>query len=239
MTLIMIHTITQTITQTIAQTIAQLTRVIPTVPLRRDLISCDLTTRLRRIISCVSPISSTRSLTIYALTFLFLGCGVRPLTLDERAPVEVEVTRRAVELIEAKTLPNQTPIRDIELTRTLLRVHPKTRRYLSHFITASDLISQSVRRLGGGSVGDLIVFKPLDRTLSVAIIYDVISVSRYRAVAILRGEVTRVEIDLKAPDKRRRGDEVINTIVRAAHPKDSPPYLYLAGELFYEFRRIF
>ena len=170
---------------------------------------------------------------------LFSGCGVAPMSSVERTSVAQAISQRGEGLVKARLLPNQTPMREVELVRYLLRAHKRSARYLSFFITAGDLTSQSVRRIGGGQVGDLIIFRYLPRAIPLAVISEVLSPTRYRAIGILRGEVRYIEIDLASPDKRRRHGEVINTVLRPIHPDDAPPYLYLAGELFSEFRRIF
>lgn len=167
------------------------------------------------------------------------GCGVRPLNLREREVVERAISQRSVELVKAKRLPDQTPMREVELARSLLKAHPSLARHLTFFITAGDLTSQSVRRLGRGRVGDLVVFQRLPRALPLAIVTESLSPTRYRAIGILRGEIRLLEIDLSSPDKRRRDGAVINTVIRTVQPDDAPPYLYLAGELFSEFRSLF
>ena len=185
-------------------------------------------------------ISLTRLvLAIGCILIGLIGCGVRPMTLSERAQAERAFSSRGDALVDAGTLPDRAPLREVELVRVLLKAHPLTTRYLPFFITRDDLTSQSVRRLNQGRVGDLIIFRQLPRTLPLAVVTNVLSSTRYRAVGILRGALRFIEIDLSAPDKRRRAGVVINTIIRSIHPDDTPPYLYLAGELFSEFRSLF
>ena len=88
-------------------------------------------------------------------------------------------------------------------------------------------------------MGDLVVFRAVPRGLSFAVVTHVFTPTRYRAIGILRGGVRAIEIDLSNPDKRRRDKEIINSVIRPIQEKDTPPYLYLAGELFSEFRRVF
>ena len=170
---------------------------------------------------------------------LFVGCGVRPMTLAERSLVEKTMSEQGESLVKASHLPHKAPLREVELVRSFLKAHTLTARYLPFFITSGDLISQSVRRLEQGRVGDLVVFRYVPRSLPLAVVTKVMSPTHYQAVGILRGEIRYLEIDLSSPDKRRRGGTIINTVIRTIHPDDSPPYLYLAGELFSEFRSIF
>ena len=181
---------------------------------------------------------------IYSTCSLLIGltmtaCGVRPMLPHERVEVEQMIAEQSDLLVKTRTLPKGVPLREIELIRVILKAHRLTERYLPFFITTSDLTSQSVRRLEHGKVGDLIIFRRLPRTLPLAVVTHVMSSTRYRAVGILRGEIRHIELDLATPDKRRRSGTVINTAIRSIQPNDSPPYLYLAGELFSEFRSLF
>jgi hypothetical protein len=170
---------------------------------------------------------------------MLTGCGVRPMMSHERTKVERAISERGEQLVKARVLPAQIPMREIELVRVILKSHPLTSRYLPFFITTADLSSQSVRRLERGRVGDLMIFRPLPRTLPLAVVTQVLSATRYRGVGILRGELRYVDIDLSTPDKRRRSGQIINTAIRSIKPNDARPYMYLAGELFSEFRSLF
>ena len=161
------------------------------------------------------------------------------MTPSERTLAEVKISERSKALVDAGALPDRAPLREVELVRAILKAHPLTTRYLPFFITRDDLTSQSVRRLNQGKVGDLIIFRELPRALPLAVVTHVLSPTRYRAVGILRGALRYIEIDLSSPDKRRRAGMIINTVVRSIRPDDTPPYLYLAGELFSEFRSLF
>ena len=109
------------------------------------------------------------------------GCGARPLTLEERQVVESQIQTKSEALIGSGKLPRRAPLQTIELVRTLLEAHQLSTPYLSSFITRSDLRSQSVRRLGEGRVGDLVVFRDLPRALSFAVITHVFTAKIGRA----------------------------------------------------------
>lgn len=170
---------------------------------------------------------------------LGVGCGARPISSQERGKIERLIPAQANELIRAGELPDRTPMRSVELVRTLFMSHPKLRERLPTPLTFGELKNQSIRRPGRGHIGDLIIFYELPRALDLAIITEVLSPTRYKAIAILLGAVKQIEIDLDAPSARRRGDEVINTVIRSIKEDDSSPHLYLAGELVYEFRSLF
>ena len=167
------------------------------------------------------------------------ACGPRPLTTQERQGLERYVPQRAKRLIQAKRLPNRAPMTNLELVRAMFDDRPSLKARLPSPLTPGELRGLSVRRAGHGHIGDLVYFRALPRSLEYAVVYKVISSTRYRAVGILLGEVCSVEIDLATPQARREGDRVINTIIRPISRRDSPPHLYLAGALFSEFRRLF
>ncbi len=180
-------------------------------------------------------------LLISALLSVFFcsSCGPRPLTLKERLSTEEYLPRRAQELIAAKHLPDRAPMTSLELVRAMFREHSLLKNRLPSPLTPGELRAMSIRRPGKGEVGDLVYFRELSRTLDYAIVYEVISKTRYRAIGLLLGEVRRIELDLSSPQTRRVGDQVINTIIRPIKETDSPPHLYLSGALFDEFRRLF
>ena len=178
---------------------------------------------------------------LYVLSFIFCltACGPRPLTSYERTAVQEHIPKRARLLIKEKILPNRAPMTSVELIRTIFNTHPLLKNRLPSPLTPGELIARSIRRPGHGKVGDLIIFKRLPRTLDYAIIFRVMSHTRYQAVGILLGEVRLIEIDLAYPEARRDGQDLINTVIRPISKNDKAPYLYLAGSLFSEFRSLF
>ena len=167
------------------------------------------------------------------------GCGVRPKSMSDRSQIVESIPKHAQEFIAAGELPDQAPLRSVELIRAIFLSHPELRPYLPSPLTLGELQAQSLRRPGRGYVGDLIIFKRLPNTLEIALVTEVMSSTRYRAVGILLGSVKQIELDLAAPSARRREGEVINTVIRRIKERDKPPHLYLAGELFVEFRSLF
>ena len=184
---------------------------------------------------------SNLSMTLLSLLFMgsMIACGPRPLTTQERISLEGYIPKQAQKLIAAKRLPNRAPMTNLELVRSIFSEQALLRERLPTPLTPGELKAISIRRPGHAQVGDLVYFKTLPSTLEYAVIYQVISHTRYRAIGILLGEVQSIEIDLATPQARRSGDKVINTIIRPITKRDSPPYLYLAGALFSEFRRLF
>ena len=184
------------------------------------------------------------SLRLLPVCFFFaflvlIGCGPRRLTIQERKTVEEYLPMQAEKLIRLKNLPNQAPMTSLELVRAVFSDHPLLKSRLPVPMTPGELIATSIRRPGKGEVGDLVTFKQLNRTLDYAVVFKVHSKTRYTAVGILLGEVKAIEIDLATPQARRKGTEVINSVIRSIAKSDQPPHLYLAGALFSEFRSLF
>ena len=180
-----------------------------------------------------------QSLMTIAMMMLFGACGPRPLTRHERSVVEKHIPHRATQLIKNKVLPDRAPMTSIELIREIFNAHQLLKGRLPSPLTPGELVAGSIRRPGHGEVGDLIIFKSLPRTLDYAIIFRVLSHTRYQAIGMLLGEVRLIEIDLGNPQSRRDRQGVINTVIRPIEKTDPAPYLYLAGALFSEFRSLF
>lgn len=180
-----------------------------------------------------------RRLIVLIVLLLTNACGPRPLTQYERSAVQEHIPKRARLLIKNKQLPDRAPMTSVELIRTIFNTHPLLKNRLPSPLTPGELMASSIRRPGHGKVGDLIIFKYLPRALDYAIIFNVLSHTRYQAIGILLGEVRLIEVDLAYPEARRNGRDLINTVIRPISKNDKAPYLYLAGSLFSEFRSLF
>lgn len=98
---------------------------------------------------------------------------------------------------------------------------------------------RSSRPVARPRAGDLIFFDGAGGAAEVAVVRAVRDDGAVSAVAVTRGAVRRIVVHPDDPHARRRAGRIVNTFLRARRADDEASAVYLAGQLFIDFRTPF
>ena len=141
---------------------------------------------------------------------------------------------------EGGPLTTPRPQTELELVRALYRASPLLNMRVPAQLTLIKARSLGVQRVGGGMIGDLIVFRPLSHAINLAVIYEHMGGQKYKALAFIRGGVRSIFIDLAHPNARRVNGTLVNSFIRSIHSAQAqPPHFYLAGESVQSLRALY
>jgi len=86
--------------------------------------------------------------------------------------------------------------------------------------------------------GDLAFFDGAGGAAEVAVVRAIRRDGTVEAVAVTRGAVRAIVLQPDDPHTRRRAGRIVNTFLRARRPGDDASAVYLAGQLFIDFRTL-